>query len=178
MNIKEFVRHEKVLFLTVIGVILFDKITKIAVKHSFLLGESKKVLGNFFRLTFIENTGIAFGLFSQSSHPLKSIVLLILSLIALYFIISIYIRSEKTFLLQICFGLILGGAFGNVYDRIVYGKVVDFLDFGIGTHRWPFFNIADSSITIGVIMLVILTTFFQPKQKDKKARVKKKKRKT
>jgi len=159
-KIKNFLLKEKVLFITIAIIVILDKITKYIVKRNFYLGESRKVIGNFFKLTYIENTGIAFGLFSEWSHPLKSFILFTLSIIALYFIISIYIKSEKSYMMQICFGLILGGAFGNIFDRIAFGKVVDFFDFGIKNYRWPFFNIADSAITIGVTILIIIYTFF------------------
>ncbi|MDD5066948.1 MAG: signal peptidase II [bacterium] len=155
--------QQKILVITVMAVILLDKLTKILVKSTFQLGESRRVLGNFFKLTYIENQGIAFGLFADWNHPLKAVLLLVLSLVALVFIIHIYLKSRKTPLLQMSFGLILGGAFGNVYDRIIYKRVVDFLNFGIAHYRWPFFNIADSSITIGVIILMIVTLFYEEK---------------
>lgn len=163
-KLKDFWNKEKVLVTTIIVVIVLDKITKHIVKNSFYLGESRKVIGNFFRFTYIENTGIAFGLFSDWVHPLKMIVLLLLSIVALYFIITIYIKSERKWFTQISFGLILGGAFGNIFDRVAFGKVVDFLDFGIKSYRWPFFNIADSAITIGVIIFTVTTIFLKQHQ--------------
>lgn len=163
-KIKDFWDREKVLVITMVVVVLFDKITKYIIKNSFSLGESRRIIGNFFRFTYIENTGIAFGLFSDWEHPLKMIMLLLLSIVALYFIITIYIKSERKWFTQISFGLILGGAFGNIFDRVAFGRVVDFLDFGIKSYRWPFFNIADSAITIGVIILIVTTTFLKQHQ--------------
>ncbi len=165
LKIKKFIVQQKILFITIFSVILFDKWTKILIQSTYQLGESRNVIGNFFKITYIENQGIAFGLFSDWHHPLKAIILLILSLVALLFIFNIYFKSKQIPILQISFGLILGGAFGNVYDRIIYKRVVDFLNFGIGSYRWPFFNIADSSITIGVTILIIMTIFFEEKMK-------------
>ncbi len=146
----------KILIFTFGTVIILDKLTKHWIKLAYIPGESHNVIGNFFKITFIENEGIAFGIFSDWNHPLKPVSLLILSIVALVFIINIYSKAKKIFLTQISFGLILGGAFGNIYDRLIYKKVVDFLNFGIGEYRWPFFNIADSSITIGVILIMVL----------------------
>lgn len=162
-KIKNFVLTEKIFFITIISIVILDKITKWLVKNSFYLGQSREVIGNFFRLTYIENTGIAFGILSDWEHPFKTAILLLLSLLALYFIITIYIKSVRKTIIQVCFGLILGGAFGNIFDRLAFGKVVDFFDFGIKNYRWPFFNIADSAITIGVTILIIFSIFFERK---------------
>ncbi len=164
-KLKEFLFRQKLLMTTIISIVVLDKFTKIYIQLTYQLGESHNVLGDFFKITFIENQGIAFGLFSDWQHPLKAIILLILSIVALVFIFQVYLKSKQSMIFQISFGFILGGALGNVYDRIVYHRVVDFLNFGFGQHRWPFFNIADSSITIGVIILMVLTVFFEEKIK-------------
>ncbi len=153
---KEFIIQNKTLCLTAVIVVILDKFTKLLVSHTFYPGESRNIIGNFFKLTFIENRGIAFGLVSEWSHPLKTPLLLILSLAALVFIGNIYYKAKKTIFIKLSFGLIFGGAFGNIYDRVVYRSVIDFLNFGIGHARWPFFNIADSSITIGVIIIIFI----------------------
>jgi len=130
-NLKKIWYNERLLIIIVTIVLILDKITKWLIKQNYYIGESHKVLGNFFKITFIENKGIAFGLFASWDNPIKSILLFLLSIIALAFIIKIYVTSEKTFLMQLSFGLILGGAIGNIFDRVVFGKVVDFLNFGI-----------------------------------------------
>ncbi len=155
--IKKFITSNKPFVFTTIIVVVLDKFSKILIKHTYT--NEIEVLGNFFKITLIENRGIAFGFFSEWTHPLKTILLLILSLGALLFIGNIYYKSDKTLLMEISFGLIFGGAFGNIYDRLIYQKVIDFLNFGIGNYRWPFFNIADSCITIGVIIIMLLTLF-------------------
>ncbi len=156
-KLKKIFQDNRFLIFIFIIIIVVDKWTKLWVKHIYTYGETRKVIGDFFKLTFIENEGIAFGLFSSWVHPLKSILLLLLSILALIFIIGVYKKTKKTTFVQISFGLILGGAFGNIYDRLVYKKVIDFFNFGIGHHRWPFFNIADSAITVGVILIMIMT---------------------
>jgi signal peptidase II len=157
--------------------LFFDLLTKKIVKSSFNWGESKKVIGDFFKLTYIENSGIAFGIFSGISHEsiLKNLIFLLVTLGAVVFIIYLIRQSQKTLpLLGLYF--ILGGALGNIVERtfgyilyhgefkIFYGRVVDFFNIGIGEHRWPFFNVADSFITVGVILLVIYTLFFEKKE--------------
>lgn len=163
-RMKKFVTVNKILIFTVIAVVILDKFTKILIQNIYTLGESHDVIGNFFKITYIENQGIAFGIFSEWSHPLKSILLLILSIGALIFIASIFIKTHNTLIMQLSFGFIFGGAFGNIYDRLVYQRVVDFLNFGIGNWRWPFFNIADSSITVGIIIIMILTLITKEKK--------------
>lgn len=158
-----FFKEHKVLFITLAVVIILDKLTKTWIQHTYALGASQNVIGEFFKITYIENHGIALGMLSTWSHPLKYILLLLMSLIALFFLIQIYIKSKKTFIMQLSFGLIFGGAFGNIYDRVIYQRVIDFLNFGIGDARFPFFNIADSSISIGVALLIIITFFIKEK---------------
>jgi len=160
-------------FLISLPIVLIDLITKKIVKSTFSYGESVKIIGNFLRFTYIENPGIAFGLFADH-HPLKNLILFIIAIFAIFFIIFTF-KNSKTRFQRISLSIILGGALGNVLERlfgyiiyfgdfkIFYGKVVDFIDIGIGELRWPYFNIADSSITIGVIMLMIYYLFFENK---------------
>jgi len=151
-------KHKLTIIFIFLAVIL-DRISKILVATLLPEYMPVRVIGNFFRLIFIKNKGIAFGLFSTWEHSLKTPLLLILSLVALYFVIKLYLSSEQKKLIQISYGLILGGAFSNLYDRIIYGEVIDFLDFGIGNHRFPTFNIADSCITIGIILILAYSIF-------------------
>ncbi len=167
IRVREFLIQNKALVFTVATVIILDKLTKLLVKHLYEPGDSFNVIGNFFKITYIENQGIAFGLGSNWNHPLKTILLLFLSMAALVIISNIYYQTKKTFINKLSFGLIFGGAFGNIYDRLIDKKVIDFLDFNfpdirIGNFyldRWPIFNIADTSITIGLIMIVIFIFF-------------------
>src|SRR5262249_37300806 len=132
------------------------------------LHDSISVLPGFFRLTHVENRGAAFGLFSDSPSEWKIAVLILFSLVALI-VVSTLLWKNSHVMSSTGFGLalILGGALGNLWDRLLDGHVVDFLDFSIREYHWPAFNIADSAIVIGALLLVaeILVT----KPMDKKA---------
>ncbi|MBN1622200.1 MAG: signal peptidase II [Endomicrobiales bacterium] len=130
-------------------IILADQITKYLVRTNLFLGQSIPITP-FFRLTYITNTGIAFGLFRGAN--IFFIVLAIVILTVFYF----WIKKNKDVLsdwMKISFALIFAGAIGNLIDRIVRGSVIDFLDFHIRQYSWPAFNVADSCITIGGVIL-------------------------
>ena len=122
-----------------------DQITKLFVRSNFQLGESWPATG-FFRLTYGTNTGTAFGLF-----PDQTLALILASLVAIGFLIYFYrAHGLNRPLLRAAIGLQLGGAVGNLVDRLRTGAVVDFIDVG----PWPIFNVADSCIVVGMIVLV------------------------
>lgn len=172
----------KALYVSLI-IVIVDQITKLLVKGfaiSFLglnfegmyLGQMIPVWGDFFRLTFVENPGMAFGYDPGESFKL---IISIFSLIAsIGLVIYLYVIRDKSLSLRIAIACILGGAVGNLIDRtfygvffdyapLFYGKVVDFLDFdffnftlfGRSYDRWPVFNIADAAVTIGVLILIL-----------------------
>ena len=147
----------------IILTVILDQATKIYIKESMVLGQSISVIGDFFRITFVENPGIAFGI-----RVGNSLVFTILS-IAASIGICIYLIThwKEGRRLQIGLSLILGGAFGNLIDRILYHKVVDFLDVGLKNVRWPVFNIADAAVVIGMFFL-----FFTVISAEKEARLK------
>jgi len=132
-------------------IVLTDQITKFIVRKNLILGDSIYVLP-FFYITHIENTGIAFGMFHGNN-----LLFIIVSLIIIAFIFTNrkQIISCGNNLTKISILLILCGAIGNLIDRVVRGKITDFLDFGISYQRFPAFNVADSCITIGGILLCI-----------------------
>ena len=137
--------------LTVFMVVFLDRVTKAFFSQILSLGESLPVIRGFFHITLVHNTGIAFGLFRD-----QGIVFIIIPVIAiglLIYNIYYYRRFEEQIseLYIIGFSLILGGAFGNLVDRILYGYVIDFLDLRI----WPVFNVADSAITIGALIIAV-----------------------
>ena len=149
------------------GVILIDQITKWVVKTTMDLHQSIKVIGDFFTISYILNSGIAFGLFDDSASPIKRPLLIIISIIALAIIVYIFFSLPKSVKMSgLAMGLILGGALGNMIDRIARGLVVDFLDFdfpnitfrplNLYMTRWPTFNVADSSVLIGIVFLLVL----------------------
>ena len=137
--------RDKLLPATVVVVFLADQFSKYAIKSSLALYESWPAEG-FFRITHGTNTGTAFGLF-----PGQTAVLIVLSLFAIAFLVYFY-RTEalSNRWLRLAIGLQLGGAFGNLADRVRAGEVVDFIDVG----WWPVFNLADSAIVVGIAVLM------------------------
>lgn len=138
-------------------VILCDRLTKAFVaQHVELNFGSVQVIPNFFSITHVENTGAAFSLFADWSSRVRVPLLVGFSSVAMIVVCYLLWSSARRFT---CSGLalafILGGAIGNLYDRIVYGRVTDFLHFYIGSHMWPDFNLADSAIVCGACLLSI-----------------------
>ncbi len=152
----------KYLLLTVVagGVTILDQISKYAVQHMMTLHTPIEVIPGFFNITYIFNPGAAFGLFSNISETARMIILVGISLIAFAILFYMYLKiSEKDNLVLIPIALIIGGALGNLIDRFRFQMVVDFLDFYWGRFHWPAFNIADSAITVGTIILVVTILF-------------------
>ena len=141
---------KKIYFLVGFG-ILIDQITKLLAN---LYLEDIVIVKNFFNLTYVENTGAAWGILDNNR-----IILVGVSIIALLFI-NKYINSETEFnkLTITSYGLLLGGIFGNLVDRIFRGYVIDFLNFNIFGYDFPVFNIADTLIVIGIILMFIEVT--------------------
>ena len=139
--------------------VILDQITKALVIFFFELYESIVILP-FFNLTFVVNYGFAFGLFNNPSlnQILVSIVILI---IILYFLYMLMKTQDKIF--QLTLIIILAGAIGNFIDRVYRGFVVDFIDIYIGKFHWPAFNIADSCITVGFVIMMINILFLNKK---------------
>jgi len=133
-----------------------DRWTKTLIQKRFDLNESISVIDGFFNITYVRNTGVAFGIFDPLSLPAKSVLLSVFTAFAAVVVITYSLRSSlRNRLLQFALALVLGGALGNLYDRLAYGYVVDFLEFYIRTYHWPSFNVADSAISIGVILLAL-----------------------
>jgi signal peptidase II len=143
-------------FLIPIIVLVLDRLTKVLVEARFLLYESKTIVPGVFDLTHTRNTGVAFGLFANSDSPWVPYVLMLTATTALIAILVYSLRQPvDNWKLQVGLMLVLGGAAGNLYDRINYGYVIDFLDVFYGTYHWPTFNVADSAITIGIGFLLL-----------------------
>lgn len=137
--------------LTVGGIVILDRLTKLYLTNLLDVGESLPVIRGAFHLTLVHNTGIAFGLFKDQG--LVFIIVPIIAIVLLGYNVYFYRNNEQQLsrLYIVAFSLILGGAIGNLIDRIMYGYVIDFFDLRI----WPVFNIADSAITIGAIIIAI-----------------------
>lgn len=143
-------------------VIFFDQATKILTKSYMNIHESIEILGSYVRLTFIKNPGMAFGIRFESILGIQNgkIIFTIFSIIASV-VIFIYLLKTKGYkkFVKTALAFILGGAIGNLIDRMLFGSVVDFVDVGIGELRWPVFNVADSAVTIGMIILIAVILF-------------------
>lgn len=141
---------EYILYLTIIILIfVLDYVTKYFVKVNFDLHESITVIKNFFYLTYIHNTGAAFGILSGNK-----ILLILFSFLVIFFIIYQFKSYKDSLLLKISFSSLLGGLLGNLFDRISYGYVVDFLDFRIFKYEFPVFNVSDIFIVLSVILII------------------------
>jgi len=141
-------------------VVVFDQITKYLVRHNLDLHTPIPVIGDFFRLTYVENSGIVFGIKVGGALPLFTVLSFVATILILYY----FFRERTNHLgIRISLALVLGGAIGNLIDRLIFGQVVDFLDFGFGEYRFFVFNVADSAVTVGVILFLLLTTFVLPR---------------
>ena len=138
-----------------IAIVLLDQATKWIVDRTMPLYHSIPVIDGFFDLTYIRNTGAAFGILAGSGAAFRLPFLVFFSLLAIGFIIVMLRRlPERETGLIIALTFILGGAIGNLIDRFAYAEVIDFLDFYWGNYHWPAFNVADSFITVGVTIAV------------------------
>jgi signal peptidase II len=144
-------------------VVAADQLAKVAVVAGFNDEASLQIIPNFFRLVHVENRGIAFGMFSDSSG--FGPILALISAAAIILIGFLLWQNQSAGKLGgIALALMLGGAAGNLIDRLVRGQVVDFLDFYVGGYHWPAFNIADSAICVGAALLFLdLVTHRHPK---------------
>lgn len=147
-------------FMIALGVVLLDRATKWMVAKNLALHDYRQVIPGFFRITHIENRGAAFGLFADSPAQWKIGMLVLFSIVALVVVSALLWRNSHAMTTTgIGLALILGGAVGNLWDRLLNGRVVDFLLFYIGQYQWPAFNVADSAIVCGAGLLVIEILF-------------------
>ena len=157
------------LIIIIVAIIALDQWSKWAIKTSFNLYQSKPVIQDLLHFTYVTNDGMAFGL----SFPGGKHVLLIMTILLTGFIVG-FLWKEKNGhpLIKYGLALILSGAIGNLIDRLLYGKVVDFLDLMIGNFHWYIFNIADSSVTIGMILFIIHSIYIEQKKTNDELTVK------
>ncbi len=149
--------YTRAMLVAIAGVVFAgDQLTKALVVRSIPRHAIVTVIPHFLNLTDTSNPGAAFGLFSQSTSPWRSAVLIAVSVALLVVVIAVVLRSRG---LQweagVALSLIIGGAASNLTDRIHNGKVTDFLDFHIGNFHWFTFNLADSAIVVGALILVL-----------------------
>src|ERR1700733_10484604 len=147
-------------FLIACFVVALDRITKWTIARRLSLHDSIPVIPGFFRIIHTENPGAAFGIFADSPSQWKIAMLIAFSIIALVIVSLLLWKNSHTLTSTgIGLSLILGGAIGNLWDRIVSRQVVDFLLFYIGHYQWPAFNVADSAIVVGACLLVFEILF-------------------
>jgi signal peptidase II len=147
-------------FVLIIVLILTDQVTKALIARNIFLNSNVEVIPGFFQLVHIRNKGAIFGFFNQSGSQLVYLLLSLASLTALVLVIYYFFKTsaEEKFL-RISLSMILAGALGNFIDRVLRGYVIDFLDLSVKGWHWPSFNVADSCISIGALMLVFAFLF-------------------
>jgi len=143
-------------YLIALVIVLTDQATKALVVRTMRLGQSISLVPGFFDLTFVLNPGAAFSLFATLPERIRTPFFIVVSVAAIV-LIAVYrarhLRGHR--LASVSLGLILGGAIGNLIDRVRYGAVVDFLDVHVHQYHWPVFNVADSAISVGVALLLL-----------------------
>ena len=140
----------KRLYIIAFMAFILDFVCKFIITHILSFNDSIMVIKNFFYISLVKNTGGAFSIFTGSTFLLIVISFLILLGIFIY----IYRNNIKNRVSLIGFGLLIGGAMGNLFDRIYYGYVIDYLDFKLFGYGYPIFNLADSFVVIGAIILL------------------------
>lgn len=142
--------------LTAISVLSLDQLLKFYIQAKFNLWDKKVIIPDFFNLVYVLNKGAAFGILNQYHTEWQKyffIAITLLAILVIVYLLHSIKNRDRYFLLGL--GAILGGALGNLLDRIRLGMVLDYLDFYIGAYHWPAFNIADTAITLGAISLII-----------------------
>jgi|SRR5271163_4830690 len=141
-------------------VVVLDRWTKHAVAQRVRLYSHIQIIPGFFQITHTENTGAAFSLFASSNAPWRTALLIAFSGIALIVVSVLLWRNHHAhFVTGVGLSLIMGGALGNLWDRVARGRVVDFLLFYVKQYQWPVFNLADSAIVVGAGLLVVEILF-------------------
>ncbi len=152
--------HHKVFLVITTGVLVLDQVSKAAVSATLKMYEIRPIIHGLLNLTRVHNTGAAFGLLAGQPSILRTLFFLGVSLLAMGVVLWMLFRlppDQKVELVAL--SLIFGGALGNVIDRARLGEVIDFIDVYYRTYHWPAFNVADSAITIGVMLLLYRLVF-------------------
>jgi signal peptidase II len=137
------------------AVVALDQITKAAITSRFLPHESSAIIDGFFNLVYVMNPGAAFGFLARASATFRYVFFTGITAVAILLIIYYLVKNKNgSIITVVSLTLIFSGAVGNLIDRIRFGAVVDFLDFYIGAFHWPAFNVADSAITVGAILMI------------------------
>jgi signal peptidase II len=138
------------------AVVALDRLTKWVVETRVSFADTRTVIPGFFDIVRAQNSGVAFGMFNESTFEWRTTVLVLVSAAAVVVVSAIIWKARQLDLPSLWgFALILGGAAGNLYDRILSGRVTDFLDFYIRDYHWPAFNVADSALVVGCGLLLV-----------------------
>jgi signal peptidase II len=150
-------RTRLVPFLIAAAIVVLDRFTKGIIKAHISVFDSITVIPGLLNIVHTENPGIAFGMLANAPGAWRSVLLIGFSVAVLIAISTVLLRSalQLNAWIRIALGFILGGAFGNLYDRIVNGTVTDFVEAHAGQHYFPAFNVADSAITVGACLLLL-----------------------
>ena len=151
-----------------LAVLAMDQATKALIMDRFAMFELLPVIPDLFNLTYLTNTGAAFGMLAGAQSIWRQVFFVGVAVAAIGVMVFSYkqFRSQGRIFAH-AIGLIAGGAVGNLIDRLRFGAVVDFLDFYLGTHHWPAFNVADSAITVGVGLFILGTILYPPQENEK-----------
>lgn len=147
-------------------IVVVDQLSKHLVRTLVTLHKSIPVFGSFFQLTYIENSGMAFGINFAGGPAIVTAAAIVASVFIIWYLRKV---RERELTLRLSLALILGGAVGNLIDRVLFGRVVDFFDFQIMGYHWPIFNVADSSVTIGMILFLWVSLWKSPSLEAKRS---------
>ena len=149
-----------------LAIVFLDRLTKAWIETQTTESWRHQVIHNFFYLVHSRNPGIAFSLFAGSASPVLRFLLIAGAIAIIAIIAWLLVASHNLSSLNAAgLALLLGGATGNVTDRILHGGVTDFLEFFLGSYRWPAFNVADSAITVGAVLLIFDVLFSRNSQR-------------
>lgn len=153
----------------IIGVLLADQLTKTLIVDALHLYEAREIIPGFFNLVYVTNTGAAFSMLAGLDSPWRHYFFLGVGLAAMVGLTYAYKKLSKVnSLYSWPLALIAGGAAGNLLDRLRFGSVIDFLDFYVGSHHWPAFNVADSAICVGAGLFLLVNIIDSRNQKLRK----------
>ena len=149
----------------IVGVFILDQLTKWLVNSHMNLYQSIPVINDFFYLTYVTNDGMAFGLSLPGGQLTLTTLSIIMTFVLVYFF---WLEKNSHFVMKLSLSLIISGALGNLIDRILAGKVIDFIHIKIGSYwEWYIFNIADTSVSIGMILFIFHSFYLQDKIVEK-----------
>jgi signal peptidase II len=141
-------------------VVVADRATKAVILDQLIPGQTISIVPGFFSLVYVRNPGAAFGLLASAGPGWRDVFLVSVSVLAIAGLLYLVHKTPKNRKWdRFAAAAVIGGALGNLYDRLVYGEVIDFLDVYVGGWHWPAFNVADSAITVGVAILLISSLF-------------------